>query len=192
MLLFKLTVVETISNLPLFYQQVFTVYLVTTLSLPIACGQMVPAEERFSQLNSGPLFPGSGSGGGGQGFAPVLPAWEPGVGAGACGQWLMSLLLPDCRLTVEVWFSKSSQLRLFANSLHTPCVHHVYPSNKRTTKTIPSFSCLDTTVVSVLINAGHAFWLSLTDMSEPWHTSLQTQTIYHTLVRSTLIQSRPV
>lgn len=35
--------------------------------------KMVPAEERFSQLTSGPLFPGPGSGGGGQGFGPVLP-----------------------------------------------------------------------------------------------------------------------
>lgn len=159
---------------------------------------MVPAEERFSQLTSGPLFPGPGSRGGSQGFGPVLPVWEHGVGAGACGQWLMSLLLPDCCLTAEVWFSKSGQLS-FAAKLQTPytcdcapCVHHVYPSNKRTTKIIPSFICRDTQVVSVLINAGNAFWLTLTGMSEPWHTSLQTQTIYHTLVRSTLIQSRPV
>lgn len=98
--------------------------------------KMVPAEERFSQLTSGPLFPGPGSGGGGQGFGPVLPVWEPGVGAGACGQWLMSLLLPDCRLTGEVWFLKSSQLD-FAAKLETPCtrdcvpcVRHVYPSNE--------------------------------------------------------------
>lgn len=155
--------------------------------------KIVPAEERFSQMTSGHLFPGPGSGGGGQGFGPVFPVWEYGVGAGACGQWLMSVLLPDCRLTVEVWFWKSSQLD-FAAKLQTlctlecvPCVHHVYPSNKRTTKTIPSFICRDTQIVSVLINAGNAFWLRLTGMLEPWHTSLQTQAIYHTLVRSTLI-----
>lgn len=40
---------------------------------PVGKWKMVPAEEKFGQLTSGPLFPGSGSGEGGQYFGPVLP-----------------------------------------------------------------------------------------------------------------------
>lgn len=95
---------------------------------------------------------------------------------GSRGMWSVTNVSIASRLSFDcgsLVFTKLSRL-CFAVQLQTPytsecaaCVHHVYPSNKRTTKTIPLFICRDTQIISVLINAGNAFWLTLTGMLEP-------------------------
>lgn len=47
----------------------------------VPMAKMVPGEQRLNRLTSGPLFPGPGSGGGGQCAGPVLSVWELSVGA---------------------------------------------------------------------------------------------------------------
>lgn len=65
-------------------------------------------EDRLSSLTSGPLFPGPGSGGGGQCSGPVVPAWELSVGA--WGPWSATNVSIASRLPINEYRSLVSKL----------------------------------------------------------------------------------